>query len=60
MAEKTTLQQLSIKENGYPAFDDLMDNFYEEKDLLEIQKFSSEARRSLLNGIKLRGKKTSK
>ena len=30
--------------NGYPEFDDLMDNFSEEKDLLEIQKYSSEAR----------------
>ncbi|TXK24832.1 hypothetical protein FVR03_22245 [Pontibacter qinzhouensis] len=33
-------------EKGYPEFEDLMDNFSEEKDLSEIQKFSSEARSS--------------
>jgi hypothetical protein len=36
-----------IWKTGYPNFDDLMDNFSEEKDLSEIQKLSTEARNSI-------------
>ena len=36
-------------ENGYPKFEDLMDNFSEVKDVSEIQKLSKEARSSLIN-----------